>query len=250
MEILAIITGEYGLRHVENIRQYKPEGWQVHTWRAPVALPAVIDEPEEFLPPALPQADLLLSFAEYKGAAELLPEIARRTGARAVIVAVDNETWLPHGLRRQLIGWLAAQGVACATPRPLCSLTETDYGITRRERQRYASPEIAGFARYFGAPDVRLSIAPQDGTITAAEVHRDAVCGCARYVAERLVGLPAAQAEEKATLLHHHYPCLASMVKLDDFDHETLMMESGYQLLRSLQPQLASFAGENAKPAT
>ena len=39
MRILAIITGEYGQRHVDNIRAHGPADWQVAVWRAPAALP-------------------------------------------------------------------------------------------------------------------------------------------------------------------------------------------------------------------
>ena len=123
MRILAIISGEYGSRHVDNIRAHGPQHWQIEVWKAPAFLPPVIDEPGEFLPPSLPQADLILSFAEHPGVAELLPEIVRMTGARAVLVAVDNEQWLPPGLARQLREWLGEMGVTCVAPKPLCTLS-------------------------------------------------------------------------------------------------------------------------------
>lgn len=238
MKILAIINGEYGRRHLANIRQHAPVHWQMEAWQAPLALPPVIDDPEDFLPRHPLPADLILSFAEIKGVAELLPDLARQTGAQGVIVAVDNETWLPRGLERQLHGWLAALNVACATPRPLCTLTETDYKVTRHQRQGYQSSRIAEFARYFGQPEVKVTLDAESRTIARVEVQRDAACGCARYVAERLAGVPVEQAVEKANLLHHHFPCLASMVKLDDYDHETLMMESGNMLSENIAKQL------------
>ena len=240
MKILAVISGEYGVRHVKNITERGPDSWQIDTWKTPPVFPPFIDDPEDFLPDEFKPADLILSFAEHKGAAELLPEIARLTGARAVLVAVDDESWLPRGLDRQLHEWLGAMDVSCATPKPLCSLTETSYGVTRHEMAEYHSPEIAEFARFFGKPELKLGIDPDQGTITSAEVTRDAVCGCAHFVAEGLIGLSVNEAEEKAGLLHHHYPCLASMVKLPHFDHDTLMHVSG-QLLKNN-------VGEQVKP--
>jgi hypothetical protein len=241
MRILAIISGEYGARHVENLRQHGPSSWQIEVWQAPAILPPVIDYPEDYLPTSFPQADLLLSFAEHKGVAELLPDIARRCGAQAVIAAIDNDAWLPRGLARQLHEWLARDGVACATPKPLCSLTETDFGVTRRQRQAYQSPLISEFARLFGQPKLKLDIDPKTRTISAAQVERDAVCGCARYVAERLVGLSVEVAEEEAGLLHHHYPCLASMVKLPEFNQDTLMHASGNLLKDDVAAQVKPF---------
>ena len=227
MKILTIITGgEYGQRHLANIRQHAPAHWQIDAWQAPSAYPLVIDYPEDYLPESLPAADLLLSFAEHKGVAELLPDIARLTGAQAVIASVDSEAWLPRGLARQLRGWLEDIGVACATPKPLCSLTGKDYLVTRRQRQSYDDPRIAEFARYFGQPELRLELDPQTRTIRSAEVIRDAVCGCARHVAEALIGVSADEAEEKAGLAHHHFPCLASMGIDPDFN-DTLMHVSG-----------------------
>ena len=241
MKILAVISGEYGKRHVRNIQDYGPKSWEIETWQTPPVFPPFIDDPEDFLPDQLPHADLILSFAEHKGAAELLPDIAKMTKAQAVLVAVDDELWLPRGLDRQLHGWLEEAGVDCVTPKPLCSLTETTYGVTRHETADYNNLLIAEFARYFGQPILSLEIDPDSRTITSAEVTRDAVCGCARYAAEGLIGLSVDEAEEKAGLLHHHYPCLASMQKLPHFNHDTLMHVSGQVLKNNVGDQVKPY---------
>ncbi|MCZ7542512.1 MAG: DUF166 family protein [Anaerolineae bacterium] len=240
MRILAIISGEYGPRHVDNIRAHGPDDWTTEVWRAPAALPLMIDYPEDHLPDELPPADLILALHELAGVAELVPDIARMTGATAVIAPVDNETWLPRGLARQLRGWLAKIGVACVTPKPFCTLTETDYGVARRTRQPYDDPRIAAFARHFGQPKLRLVVDPQTRAVTAAEVERDAACGCARYVAARLVGVSADDAAQQAGLLHHHYPCLASMGIDADYG-DTLMHISGNILKDDVATQVKPF---------
>ena len=250
MRILAIISGEYGARHVANIRQHGPRDWAIEVWQAPSSFPLVIDYPEDYLPESLPPAELILSFAEHKGVAELLPDLARMVGAQAVLAAVDNENWLPRGLARQLRGWLAEMGVACATPKPLCSLTERDFGVTRRQRMAYDNPLIAEFAHYFGQPELKISVDPETRLIVSAVVVRDAVCGCARYVAEGLVGVSVEDAEEKAGLLHHHYPCLASMGKDSDFG-DTLMHVSGNVLKDNVGEQVKPFKrGQYIAPGT
>ena len=226
MHILAVITGDYGTRHVENIRSKMPAGWSIEAWDAPTLLPLIIDYPEDYLPETMPAADLILALAEHKGVAELLPEIAQLSGAKAVIAPIDNEAWLPRGLARQLRGWLERQDVACVTPKPFCSLTETHYDVTRREVIAYQDPLIAEFARYFGRPSFDIQVDPDTRLITSAAVKRDAACGCARYAAERLVGVSANEAEQEGGMLHHHYPCLASMGIDVDFS-DTLMHVSG-----------------------
>ena len=240
MHILAVISGEYGRRHVENIRAHGPANWQLATWQAPGVFPPVIDYPEDYLPDSLPPADLILSFAEQRGVAELLPDMARMCGAKAVLAPIDSETWLPTGLARQLRGWLERMGVVCATPKPLCSLTENQYTLSRSEKISYQSEILAAFARHFGKPELELEIDPQTRLVTSVSVKRDAVCGCARYVAEKLVGVPVDDAEEKAGLLHHHYPCLASM-GIDPAFGDTLMHVSGNILKNAVSSQVKPF---------
>jgi hypothetical protein len=240
MRILAIISGEYGQRHVDNTRSHGPNGWAVEVWQAPAVLPPIVDYPEDHLPDTLPAADLILSFAEHRGVAELLPDIAKMCGAQAVIVAVDNESWLPRGLARQLRRWLQDIGVAVATPKPLCALTDTHYGTARRQETEHGSTLIAEFARHFGKPDLRISVDPRTRRITSAEVTRDAVCGCARFVAQRLIGVSADDAEKEAGLLHHHYPCLASMGQDVDYG-DTLMHISGNILKDNVGEQVRPF---------
>jgi hypothetical protein len=240
MRILAIISGEYGQRHVDNIRAHGPKEWTIEVWRAPAVLPPIVDYPEDYLPDELPAVDLILSFAELKGVAELLPDIARMTGARSVIAPVDNEAWLPRGLARQLRGWLEDIGVTCVTPKPLCSLTEKDYGVTRRERIAYEDVLISEFARYFGQPQLNITVDPETHKIVSVEVERDAFCGCARHVAQGLLGVLAEDAEQQAGLLHHHYPCLASM-GIDPAFGDTLMHVSGNVLKDNVAKQVRPF---------
>jgi hypothetical protein len=243
MRILAIITGEYGQRHVDNIRAHAPGDWEIVVWWTSAYYPPVIDYPEDHLPDSLPGeedgVDLILAFGEHKGVAELLPEIARRTAAQAVIAPVDREEWLPRGLARQLRRWLVEIEVACVTPKPLCSLTETHYNV-KEHRAEYGDPLIAEFAHRFGRPEFRITVNPETRDILKIEVTRDAVCGCARYVARELVGVPVDDAERLAGLLHHHYPCLASMGIDVDFG-DTIMHISGNILKGAVKDEVEEY---------
>ncbi len=95
MRLLVLTTGEYGRRHVENLEEHAPDGWQIAAWQTPAVLPPILDYPEDYLPDSLAAADLILSLAEVRGAAEMVPEIAQMTGARAAIAPIDNQAWLP-----------------------------------------------------------------------------------------------------------------------------------------------------------
>jgi hypothetical protein len=244
MRILVLINSDYGTRHLDNITQHAPPGWIINHWRAPVYFPLVVDYPEDFLPAELPPSDLIVSFAEHKSVAELIPDIVKRTGAQAVIAAVDNENCLPRGLARQLRGWLEKMDIACVTPKPLCSLTETDYWLSRRERIEYHSPLISEFTHYFGKPEFSITVDPHNRTITDVQVKRDTVCGCAQYVAQKLIGVSVDEAEFEAGMAHHHYPCLASMGNDTDFN-DTLMHVSGNIMKDNIAEQLKPYKRNN-----
>ena len=240
VRILAIVNSDYGRRHVENIRRHGPKEWRLEVWEAERAFPPMIDYPEDYLPKSFPQADLILQFGEHRGLAELLPDIAKMTGATAVIAAIDNEAVLPRGLARQLSGWLERMNVAIVTPKPLCSLSETHYWLSRREKMAYDNPLIREFAHYFGMPEFKITVDPKTRSITAVEVTRDAVCGCARYVAEHLTGVAVDEAEEQAGMLHHHYPCWAAMGVIADYD-DTLMHVSGNIMREAVGEQIKPY---------
>ena len=76
-------------------QKYGPQGWEIETLEITSSLPTMMEDPLEFLPPDIPKADLVISLGEHPGVAELLPEIVKAAGARAVIAPVDNRAWLP-----------------------------------------------------------------------------------------------------------------------------------------------------------
>lgn len=234
MHILAIVQGQYGQRIVENIRLRGPRGWTVESWRPP-DLPAVLDDPERYLPRHVPAADLILALGESPAVAQLIPDIARRSGARAVIAPVDHTAWLPEGLVRQLEVRLKQMGVAAVFPRPFCSLTEDGYNV-RHQRVVYTHPWISEFARHFGRPVFRVQC--EGGRVKTVEVERDTACGCARFVAEQLVDLPVGEAVFQAGILHHHYPCLAGMM-VERSLGDTLLHLSGQLMRQAVEVEIA-----------
>jgi hypothetical protein len=225
MKILAVVSGEFGRRKARIIREHGPQEWELHEWTAPSHFPIVIDDPLDFIPDKLPAADLILALGEHPGIAELYPEIAKLTGAKSMLAPIDNNAWLPKGLMNQLRGWMKEVGVFCAFPKPFCSLTETTYSL-RTQRVEYSDPYISEFAKYFGRPRVSVTVDENTKLISAVKVERDATCGAVRYVAENIVGRHVDDAEYEAGMLHHHYPCLASMAIDNDYN-DTLLHVSG-----------------------
>jgi thymidylate synthase len=199
MEILIVTQGEWGERIAAHLAATAPDSWQLSTWRGPATLPVVLDEPELYLPEALPQVDLLLVLTESRGMTDLSPDIAALCGARAAIVAIDRRAAAPAGLRRQVEERFEAMGVGCSLPMPFCSLAPS----------AHQHPLVRAFAGRYGRPEI--ACATKDGEIAACQVVRETPCGNTRYIAERLPGTAADEAAERAGLLHHYYPCWGGM---------------------------------------
>lgn len=235
MRILAIVQGQYGQRIFENVRTYGPREWAIESW-SPPELPAVVDDPELHLPADISPADLVLALGENPSVAQLIPDIARRVGAQAVIAPVDRLAWLPEGLIRQLQERLERMRVAGVFPRPFCSLTEDAYGL-RHQRATYSNPWISEFARHFGRPVFRIY--SEDEHIKEVEVERDTACGCGRFVAKKLVGVPVKKAAFRASVLHHHYPCLAGM-NIERSLGETFLNLAGQLMSRAVEVEISS----------
>lgn len=234
LRILAIYQGQWGERIAEYIERNAPPDWEVHSWKAPPVLPPVIDDPEDFLPDSFPEVDLVISLGEVGGVAQLIPDIVRMAGATAVVAPIDRNESMPQGLASQLEGWLEAMDVAVVFPKPFCSLTENHYNYGR-SIQSYENPEITRFAKFFGQPELDVTV--DHGVISVIQVQRDSACGCANYVAENLIGTEVDDAVEKTGLLHHHFPCLASMNRDQDYN-DTLMHVSGNLLRDAVKEEI------------
>ena len=113
----------------------------------------------------------------------MLPALAVRTGARAVIAPIDHAAWVPLGLRGQLLRELRAMGVEIVFPEPFCALTEDGLG-----------PVAAEFARHFGRPRLRVAVDPFSRILSEIAVERCSPCGSTHFAAEKARGMPAAEA--------------------------------------------------------
>jgi hypothetical protein len=242
MRILVITQGPYGERIARNLRENAPSGWTVDEFVLPKALPLLIDDPDEFLPETIPGADLLIAASESSGAAQLTTDLVTRSGARSVIAPIDNSAWLPPGLANQLKRELSEMNIAAVFPKPFCSLTEASYGY-RGSAQPYQDELISAFARHFGRPRLKIAVNPQTKCIERVEVERDSACGSVAHTAGRMIGLSADEADTRAGLILHHYPCLCSMnqEQIDDRLYDTLMHVSGYIMNEEVAEQVKPY---------
>jgi hypothetical protein len=136
------------------------------------------ENPDRFLPEDLPEArcDLLLVMGVQGTLGVLIPGIAKRWGARAVIFAIDDRGMAPDA-RRSIGEELDEAGIHVEFPEPFCILSGSRNDLVRE------------FSGRFGRPEFRATVDPSSHCITAIEVLRDTPCGTASSTAKKLEGM-------------------------------------------------------------
>jgi hypothetical protein len=244
LRLLVVTQGVYGQRIAENIRLRAPDHWIVDEWGVSPAQPGSALNPGELLPAALPAAELIVSLAESPAVVTLLPDLVQMTGAKGVIAPIDDAAWLPGEQVDQLRNRLEQLDVAYVFPQPFCSLTEMQYNVHGRQVDFENGP-ICEFVNYFGQPAFEISIDADAHVLRQVKVLRDSPCGCARYVAEKLIGISVDQAELQAGTLHQRFPCLACMAVDSDYG-DSLSNVSGRILQKALRERLEPFMKPSA----
>jgi len=243
MRILAAVQGTFGQRVVDNIRRHAPPHWSISVWRAPPLIPPDRESLSRLLPKTLPAADLVLGLGESAHLAYLLPDVVARSGARAVLVPIENQRWMPERVVRYLQVAMEDMGVAVAFPKPFCSLTMRTYNEASW-RVEYQDAHIAEFARYFGRPELRILFG--DGQcVTQCEVRRGVACGFLRQLAERLIGCPIDQVEVLASRLLHEHHCSNGVIV--DPDYQAPLRHIADSIIReAIRREVSPFLGQNA----
>lgn len=198
MRLLVFTQREYGRRILENVELRTPDDWVIGHVELPGELPQVIEEPEDYVGGLglSEDWDLVLFLGESPSAFSLLPAIVREAEISAVIAPVDDYSWLPLGLERQIRAEMEEMSVATSFPRTFCTLAPM------------GAVFIDAFATHFGVPEVELEM--RDGSVAEVRVLRGAPCGSTWFMAERLRGTEEGDAPSRAGTLVQIYPCLAS----------------------------------------
>lgn len=204
LSICALVQGWYGQRIISNLKKRAPNNWVINVYEFPRELPIFIEEPKELIPSQVSHCDLILSLGEHPTIAALLPDLAEITGAKAVIAPIDNPSWVPPGIRRQVSKELERKDVAFAFPKPFCSL-DVNTG----------NKFIDDFAKRFGKPELRITL--KDAVIESIDISRGSPCGATHSLAEKLFGEKKSKAATNASLFVQTYPCLASRMKDPEF---------------------------------
>ena len=136
----------------------------------PADLPAFVDNPEEFMPKKLPEADICLASGLHRDLLLELPEHLKKAGIKALIAPIEDWQEVPTGVRKQMEQKCKELGMECAFPKPFCMLEP--------EKDK---PTITSFINEtaVGRPLLEISNTTigKDEVIEYAAVRRSAPCG-------------------------------------------------------------------------
>jgi len=161
-----------------------------------------LDAPESDIPEDIPlcECDLLLVLGILPKAGDLVPIIAERTGARAVLWPVEDPNLIPEG-KYSIEEELKKKGIHVEFPEPLCSLETSE------------NEQINSFVEHFGKPKFELKVNEKNKVIEGVKVIRDTPCGTASKISEKLVGMSYKDMKsfEDAVAQMHDNECVAYM---------------------------------------
>ncbi len=220
--------GHFWRRLVEHLQA---QGGQVTASQVPHQLPLMVDEPRDFLPAGTGAAAISIAVNIHHDLLLELPYLMAEQGGRALIAPREDPAWIRPGLIMQVEKAAEKLGIESAFPEPFCSLQPT-------------TPVISEFCDQYrvGQPHFELTIS--DNVVTEVRVIREAPCGLTQWAVEQFVGVEVGEALlEKAKVLHHGRPCLATMTMLPGMD-DTLMHKSLFMFLDAVQAAMDAAAGE------
>jgi len=215
-------------RIINNIYKRGPRSWvyKIYKYQTIPPLEELLDEREKYLPTKIPECDLVLPLGLPADLVLLLPLIAKKSGAKAAIIPVDNSEQVPLGVQKQLKEEFSEINVDSVFPKPFCSLRTY-------KRNRF----IDEFTKHFGYPLIKIKVS--DDLITRVDVIRGAPCGSTWYVAKKLINVRIQDAEYVASLELHNYPCLASR-EIDPLYRDSIMHMAAYHVKNAVKKAIES----------
>lgn len=213
--------GEYVNRFIETLATHSPSLASSITGIEELSkdLPSFVEDVSPYLPNNMPDSDLLIVIGVHQDILASLSQIVEKTGAKAVIIPLEDPTWCPLGLQKQIEQDLQQMNVEYSFPKPFCSLKPDN-----------ATPTINEFIELskMGMPLVEVGIDNELFT-EDCRVLRSAPCGSTYHVIDNLKAKHISDVEKEISKYHHAYPCTASMA-IDNVLGDTILHKAGYMI--------------------
>jgi hypothetical protein len=165
------------------------------------------EDPKAYLPKNMSvlECDLLLVLGIHSKLGDLIPFLAEKLGAKAVLYPIDDRNMAPSA-KKTVQDELEAKGIYIEFPEPFCTLEKSENKF------------INEFAKSFGRPKFEIKLDENKKVIKEVKVLRDSPGGSATTAGQKLVNFPY---EDKEALVkkiydeHHNEGaenyCLAEM---------------------------------------
>jgi hypothetical protein len=227
-KIYIIYSGPFGEQIINNfavhglgdkiicLYEFEPETIERDHPYEPDVLKRIWDEPSKYVPQNLPimDCDLLIVLGIHPLLGDIIPSIAKKLKAHAVLYPLDDRERIPEGLKT-IQDDLKESGIYCEFPRPFCVIEESD-----NEFIDYLCQKV-------GRPEFKIEMDKDEKIIKEIEVIRDTPCGSACSVAKKLAHYSyndMKRFREKITTEHENEEnqnyCLASMDPIEPLMQE------------------------------
>ncbi|ADL07566.1 DUF166 domain-containing protein [Thermosediminibacter oceani] len=167
----------------------------------PGIMPQIVDEPGEYIPPEIPEHNILIAAGVHPDLMIELIKKAADSGCRALIAPREHPSWIDSVLEKEIRALCAGLGIECVFPRPFCALQKSGLAFIDEFLEAFG----------IGKPEYEI-ILNKNGIIQDVSVRYSSPCGATYYVAAGLIGMKKQEAVETANKLWHCHACLASSI--------------------------------------
>jgi hypothetical protein len=170
----------------------------------PSTMPAIIDDPYEFVPRDVPTHDVLVALSVNEEV--LLAFLRRHPIARVVIVPIEQSDWITPYWEGAVTNFCEENGIEVSFPKPFCSF-DPGSGVLKEFKDNFR----------IGRPEIDFVL--RDGIIEETRVLCSAPCGATYFTARCLEGRRVD--EDLAFVIDSAlsaYPCTAGRTVDRDFN--------------------------------
>lgn len=217
---------------IVNVYELKPETIEEEHPSETNIWSKIWETPEEYIPRDLPilECDLLLVIGIHPKLGDIIPPIAEKLKAKAVLYPIDDKAHAPEA-KKSVENDLEARKIYVEFPEPFCTL------------EKSKNPYIDKFAKIFGRPKFEIKLDRNKKTLKDVKVIRNTPCGSAFCVSKKLANFPY---QDRAALIkkildEHHNESAENYCLAEMDPHHPLMQEAG-DLLKDAVFEAAKFS--------
>lgn len=141
----------------------------------PAILPAIIENPDIYIPQAIPQHDTIIAISVNEEI--LMSFIEKDTQVKGVVIPIEETKWVSPYARKTIERIAIERNIEISFPKPFCSFNPGNNKPFLSQLKN---------ALRIGLPEVEIRI--KDGVVGDVSVKTSAPCGCTYFTAKQLIG--------------------------------------------------------------